>query len=460
MHANLTPREIVSELDKYIIGQNDAKRMVAIAMRNRWRRQQIEPGLRDEIAPKNIIMIGPTGVGKTEIARRLARLAGSPFFKVEATKFTEVGYVGRDVESMVRDLMEIGVNLVRKEELDRVAVKAEKAAEERLLDLLLPDSSRPAGGPDGAIPMPAALEAPIPMPADASPSTREKLRKLWREGKLDDRIVPVEVQVPSPQVEIMSMPGMEDMGMQFKDMFSKVFPQRKKTRAMRVRDAYEVLLQEESERLVDMDKVSETAKERVEQTGIIFIDEIDKICGKQGGGSGPDVSREGVQRDLLPVVEGCVVNTKYGMVKTDHILFIAAGAFHFSKPSDLVPELQGRFPLRVELRALSAEDFYRILTEPQNALTVQYKALLATEGVTLEYTDAALHAVADFACKVNADTENIGARRLYTIMEKILSDLSFAASDQPGQTVVVDPQYVRDNLADVAEDRDLSRYIL
>ncbi|MHC1712260.1 MAG: ATP-dependent protease ATPase subunit HslU [Solidesulfovibrio sp.] len=458
MHASLTPREIVSELDKYIIGQNDAKRMVAIAMRNRWRRQQIEPGLRDEIAPKNIIMIGPTGVGKTEIARRLAKLAGSPFFKVEATKFTEVGYVGRDVESMVRDLMEIGVNLVRKEELDRVAAKAEKAAEERLLDLLLPESQHPA---TGAIEMPAALEAPAQAPADASLSTREKLRKLWREGKLDDRMVPVEVSVASPQVEIMSMPGMEDMGMQFKDMFSKMFPQRKKTRNMRVKDAYDVLLQEESDRLVDMDKVAETAKERVEQTGIIFIDEIDKICGKQGGGgSGPDVSREGVQRDLLPIVEGCVVNTKYGMVKSDHILFIAAGAFHYSKPSDLVPELQGRFPLRVELKALTAEDFYRILTEPKNALTVQYKALLATEGVTLDYTDEALREVANFARRVNEETENIGARRLYTIMEKILSDLSFAASDQSGQAVTVDPEYVTDKLSDVAEDRDLSRYIL
>jgi ATP-dependent HslUV protease ATP-binding subunit HslU len=358
---------------------------------------------------------------------------------------------------MVRDLMEIGVNLVRKEELDRVAAKAEKAAEERLLDLLYPETPRPVSG---AIEMPASLEPPVRPAAEERLSTREKLRKLWREGKLDERMVPVEVSVPSPQVEIMSMPGMEDMGLQFKDMFSKMFPQRKKTRTMRVRDAYEVLLQEESERLVDMDKVAESAKERVEQTGIIFIDEIDKICGKQGGGSGPDVSREGVQRDLLPVVEGCVVNTKYGMVKTDHILFIAAGAFHFSKPSDLVPELQGRFPLRVELLPLTAEDFYRILTEPKNALTVQYKALLGTEGVALTFTDEALRAVADFACRVNAETENIGARRLYTIMEKILSDLSFAASDQSGQAVTVDPAYVREHLADVAEDRDLSRYIL
>ncbi|HML61395.1 MAG TPA: ATP-dependent protease ATPase subunit HslU [Solidesulfovibrio sp.] len=457
MHASLTPREIVSELDKYIIGQKDAKRMVAIAMRNRWRRQQIDPELRDEIAPKNIIMIGPTGVGKTEIARRLAKLSGSPFFKVEATKFTEVGYVGRDVESMVRDLMEIGVNLVRQEELERVRVKAEKAAEERLLDLLLPESQRPAHGP---IPMPAAIEASAEPAGEKGLTTRDKLRKLWREGKLDDRMVPVEVSMPSPQVEIMSMPGMEEMGSQFKDLFSKAFPQRKKTKTMRVREAYDVILQEESDRLVDMDKVSETAKERVEQTGIIFIDEIDKICGRQGGGQGPDVSREGVQRDLLPVVEGCVVNTKYGMVKTDHILFIAAGAFHFSKPSDLVPELQGRFPLRVELRALTAEDFYRILTEPQNALTVQYTALIGTEGVTLTFTDEALREVAEFARKVNEETENIGARRLYTIMEKILSDLSFSASDQGGQSVVVDPAYVRDKLADVAEDRDLSRYIL
>jgi len=456
MQSNLTPREIVSELDKYVIGQKEAKRMVAIAMRNRWRRQQIEPALRDEIAPKNIIMIGPTGVGKTEIARRLAKLSGSPFFKVEATKFTEVGYVGRDVESMIRDLMEIGVNLVRQEELDRVAVKAERAAEERLLDLLLPESQQP---PVGAIEMPASLEPPV-RPAETGLSTREKLRKLWREGKLNDRMVQVQVSVPSPQVEIMSMPGMEDMGLQFKDMFSKMFPQHKKTRTMRVAEAYEVLLQEESDRLVDMDKVSESAKERVEQTGIVFIDELDKICATKGGGQGPDVSREGVQRDLLPVVEGCSVNTKYGMIKTDHILFIAAGAFHFSKPSDLVPELQGRFPLRVELTPLSAEDFYRILTEPQNALTTQYRALIGTEGVTLEFTDDALREVADFACRVNEDTENIGARRLYTIMEKILGDLSFDASDQAGRTVTVDPEYVREKLADVATDRDLSRYIL
>ncbi len=457
MRDNLTPREIVSELDKYIIGQSDAKRMVAIAMRNRWRRNRIEPVLRDEIAPKNILMIGPTGVGKTEIARRLATLSGSPFSKVEATKFTEVGYVGRDVESMIRDLMEIGVNLVRNEEMERVKVRAEKSAEERLLDLLLPPSpSRFAAGE--AIAMPAA-GSDASMGGGDPGSTREKLRMLWRKGELDERRVKMEVTMASPTMEIMAMPGMEEIGSQFKDMFSKAFPQKKKTRDLRVKDAYDILLQEESDRLVDMDKVTEQAKERVEQSGIIFIDELDKICGKQGG-SGVDVSREGVQRDLLPVVEGCVVNTKYGMVKTDHILFIAAGAFHLSKPSDLVPELQGRFPLRVELSALDKKDFYRILTEPKNALTVQYRALLETEGVTVEFTDGALLEVAAFAQRINEETENIGARRLYTIMEKILSDLSFEASDKSGQKVIVDEAYVREQLSDVAEDRDLSRYIL
>jgi len=460
---SMTPREIVAELDKYIIGQDQAKRMVAIAMRNRWRRRRIDPALRDEIAPKNILMIGPTGVGKTEIARRLARLAGSPFFKVEATKFTEVGYVGRDVESMVRDLMEIGVNLVRREEMERVKERAEKNAEERLLDLLLPKPG-PRYSPTGAMEMPEALDAggeQRPGDGDSGPasSTREKLRRLFRDGALDERTVPVEVSAPSPQVEIMAMPGMEEMGVQFKDMLGKMFPSRKKTRNMRVREAYEILLQEESERLVDMDKVTEAAKERVEQTGIIFIDEIDKICGGRQG-SGPDVSREGVQRDLLPVVEGCTVNTKYGMVRSDHILFIAAGAFHFSKPSDLVPELQGRFPLRVELTALTAEDFHRILTEPKNALTVQYTELLKTEGVALSFTPEALLEVADFARKVNEETENIGARRLYTIMERILNDLSFEASELSGTAVTVDRDYVRGKLSDVSEDRDLSRYIL
>jgi len=452
----LTPREIVSELDRYIVGQNPAKRMVAIAMRNRWRRQHIEPGLRDEIAPKNILMIGPTGVGKTEIARRLARLAGCPFHKVEATKFTEVGYVGRDVESMVRDLMEIGVRLVREEEAVKVRVAAEKAAEERLLDLLLPPSAQAPQVPQSFY----DTDSQPPAGEDSS-STREKLRALWRKGALDGKQVEVDVAVAQPGVEMLSMPGMEELGNQFKDIFAKTFPQRKKTRKLNVREAYGILIAEESEKLVDMDKVAEAAKERVEETGILFIDEIDKICGGSAkGGHGPDISREGVQRDLLPVVEGCVVNTKYGMVRTDHILFIAAGAFHISKPSDLVPELQGRFPLRVELSALGKEEFLRILTEPQNALTTQYAALLATEGVTLTFPLEGLQEMAGFAEKVNAETENIGARRLYTIMETIVQDLSFEAPDRGGETVVIDREYVRGKLKDVAEDRDLSRYIL
>jgi ATP-dependent HslUV protease ATP-binding subunit HslU len=380
--STLTPREIVSELDKYIIGQKEAKRMVSIALRNRWRRRQLPPELRDEIAPKNIIMIGSTGVGKTEIARRLARLAGSPFLKIEATKFTEVGYVGRDVESMVRDLMEIGVNMVRKEEMDGNRVKAEKLAEDRLLDLLLPSVKRP--------PAPELTPGEPAPPGPLDGGTREKFRQMWREGKLDDRVVELEVQSSGPQMQIMAMPGMEDMEMNFRDMFSRVFPKRSKRRKVRVKDAYELLIQEEADKLVDMDKVQEIARERVEQSGIIFIDELDKVCsGEDTARKGADVSREGVQRDLLPIVEGSVVNTKYGMVKSDHILFIAAGAFHFSKPSDLIPELQGRFPLRVELSSLNKEDFYRILTEPQNALTIQYRALLETEGIDLTYTDSA-----------------------------------------------------------------------
>ena len=453
---SLTPREIVSELDRHIVGQHQAKRMVAIAMRNRWRRQQLDPALRDDIAPKNILMIGPTGVGKTEIARRLAKLSGSPFHKVEATKFTEVGYVGRDVESMVRDLMELGVRLIREEEAGKVRIKAETAAEERLLDLLLPPVGR-----SGHSYTAEAIDVTPGGAGEEGGSTRDKLKKLWRKGALDDKQVEMEVIVPSPTVDVMAMPGMEELGSQFKDMFSKVFPQKRKARKLKVREAYEILIAEESEKLVDMDKVAEAAKERVEQTGILFIDEIDKICGRGSqGGSGPDVSREGVQRDLLPVVEGCVVNTKYGMVRTDHILFIAAGAFHFSKPSDLVPELQGRFPLRAELSALGREEFLRILTEPQNSLTVQYKALLATEGVTVEFPMDGLEEVAAFAQQVNDDTENIGARRLYTIMEKIVQDLSFDAPDRGGETVVIDREYVREKLKDVAEDRDLTRYIL
>ena len=455
MSSNLTPREIVSELDRYIIGQHDAKRMVAIALRNRWRRQQIEPELRDEIAPKNIIMIGPTGVGKTEVARRLARLAGAPFLKVEATKFTEVGYVGRDVESMIRDLTEIGVNMVRQEEMDRVRVKAEKLAEDRLLDLLLPPPRRDQRPVAPGVETPAQPVEPQP----GSSSTREKFRAMWREGKLDDKQVEVEVHSSGPRLEVMSMPGMEDMEMQFRDMFSKIMPKQKKRRKMKVKDAYEHLVQQESDRLIEMDKVQDMARERVEQSGIIFLDELDKVCSKQDSGRA-DVSREGVQRDLLPVVEGSVVNTKYGMIKTDHILFIAAGAFHFSKPSDFIPELQGRFPHRVELSALNKEEFYRILTEPKNALTIQYTALLETEGVDLSFADDALREIASFAQTINDETENIGARRLYTIMEKLLSDLSFEAPDKGHGPVTVDADYVRDKLSDVREDRDLSRYIL
>lgn len=456
----LTPREIVSELDRYIVGQKAAKRMVAIALRNRWRRQQLTADLRDEIAPKNIIMIGPTGVGKTEIARRLARLAGSPFIKVEATKYTEVGYVGRDVESMVRDLMEIGVNMVRKEESEKVRVKAEKLAEERLLDLLLPKPGAVPQDPPVAAPAEALTSGGAQQPQKASrDSTREKLRRMWREGTLDERLVEVEVKAASPQVEIMALPGLEDMEMQFRDMFSRVFPQRRKLRRVKVKDAYELLIQEESERLIDMDKVMEAARERVEQGGIIFLDEIDKICSNREGIKA-DVSREGVQRDLLPVVEGSSVNTKYGMIRTDHILFIAAGAFHMSKPSDLIPELQGRFPLRVELSALTKEDFLRILTEPENALTKQYRALLSTEGVDLEFAPDSLEEVAGFAQQINEDTENIGARRLYTILERILSDLSFEASEKSGDRVLVDGNYVREKLQDIQQRKDLSRYIL
>ncbi len=445
MESTLTPRQIVEELNKYIIGQEEAKKMVAIALRNRWRRKQLDPELRDEVAPKNIIMIGPTGVGKTEIARRLAKLAGSPFIKVEASKFTEVGYVGRDVESMVRDLMEIGVNMVKQEEMKKIRGKAEKLAEEALLDLLLPKPSSSFGRRE---------------PSSDYINTREKIRQLWREGKLDDRIVEVEVERPMVQVGVMSIPGMEDMELQIQEALSRMFPKRKKTRKMKVKEAYEYLIQRECDRLIDQDKVIEMAKERVEQTGIIFIDEIDKICGRGIDSKEPSVSREGVQRDLLPVVEGCVVNTKYGMIRTDHILFIAAGAFHYSKPSDLIPELQGRFPLRVELSPLTKKEFFRILTEPKNALTLQYKALLKTEGIDLEFTEDGLWEIAKFAQYINEETENIGARRLYTLMEKVLQDISFEAPERKGEKIVIDAKYVLEKLKDVRENRDLSRYIL
>ncbi len=454
MPTTMTPREIVQALDKYIVGQTEAKRMVAIAVRNRWRRQRLDPSLRDEVSPKNIIMMGPTGVGKTEIARRLARLCGSPFIKVEATKYTEVGYVGRDVESMVRDLMEIGISLVREEERERVRVKAESAAEERLLDMLLPSGASQAdyiAYPDG----PAQLSS-------SSGNTREKLRAMWRGGRLDDREVEMEVEQSSgPQVEMVGMPGMEQMGSQIKDAFTRMFPAKKKRRRFKVKEAHEILVQEEAERLIDHDAVSDLARERVEQTGIIFIDEIDKVAiPAQGGRGGVDVSREGVQRDLLPIVEGSVVTTKYGMVRTDHILFIAAGAFHVSKPADLIPELQGRFPLRVELSALGKEEFLRILKEPHNALTLQYSALMGTEGVTINFAEDALEEVAAFAEETNRQTENIGARRLYTIMEKILADLSFDAPERTGDTVDIDSAWVREKLADVRENADLTRFIL
>ena len=435
--STLTPREIVAELDKYVVGQEQAKRMVAVAVRNHWRRQRLSPELRDEVAPKNIIMMGPTGVGKTEIARRLARLSGAPFIKVEATKFTEVGYVGRDVESMVRDLMEVGIKMVRDEENARVKAAAESAAESRLLDLLLPGSF--GGDRD---------------------STREKLRQQFRLGFMDDKEVEMEVvEQPGQTIDMFAIPGMEQMGSQVKDMFSKAFPPKRSRRKMTVRAAFNVLVQEESAKLVDQEALTERARERVEQMGIIFIDEIDKVASSSQNRTS-DISREGVQRDLLPIVEGSVVNTKHGMVRTDHILFIAAGAFHFSKPSDMIPELQGRFPLRVELQALGKDEFLRILTEPDNALTKQYEALLGTEQIKLSFSPDGLEEIASFAEQINAETENIGARRLYTIMEKILADISFDAPDMPGAQLMINRDYVREHLADVVEDQDLSRYIL
>ena len=458
MQQPLTPAEIVRELDKFIIGQHEAKRMVAIALRNRWRRQQVPEHLRDEIAPKNIIMIGPTGVGKTEIARRLARLAQSPFLKIEASKFTEVGYVGRDVESMVRDLMELAVSMVRSEELETVKLKAEELAEEKLLDILLPPK-RQQESKEQLLEAPGKIKA-AQEEAEQADSTREKLRKLLKQGSLDDRYV--ELDVPDrnfPMIEIFAGTGMEDMDFNLRDMLGSMLPQRTKRRKVKIPEAREILVQQESQRLIDMDKVIKLAIERVEHSGIIFLDEIDKIAGRESG-RGPDVSREGVQRDLLPIVEGSTVTTKYGMVKTDHILFIASGAFHISKPSDLIPELQGRFPIRVELTSLSKEDFIRILKEPENALIVQYESLLATEEVTLVFADEAIEEIAELAYEVNSRMENIGARRLHTIMEKLLSEVSFNAPDLKGQTIPITRDYVRETLQNIIKDEDLSRYIL
>src|SRR5882724_5899264 len=452
----LTPREIVAELDKHVVGQKDAKRAVAIALRNRMRRQKLTPDLAEEVIPKNIIMIGPTGVGKTEIARRLAKLANSPFLKVEASKFTEVGYVGRDVESMIRDLVEIAIENVREEKLEDVSDKAELNAEERLLDILLPPTApRPTDTSAGGVVLDGTTAV-----TESQSRTREKLRQQLREGKLDDRMVEIDVRERNfPSFEIISNQGVEEMDVNIKDMLPNIFGQRTKKRKLKVNEAFEYLIQEEEQRLIDMDQVTRIAIDRVEDSGIDFLDEIDKIAGRESG-HGPDVSREGVQRDILPIVEGTTVNTRYGMVRTDHILFVAAGAFHVSKPSDLIPELQGRFPIRVELKSLTIEDFILILTEPKSSLVKQYTALLETEGLKLTFTREALDEVARFAFQVNEATENIGARRLHTIMERLLDEISFDAPERKGEHIVIDAAYVDKMLAAIVKNQDLSRYIL
>ncbi len=461
---SLTPRQTVAELDRYIIGQAAAKRSVAIALRNRWRRQQVEPPLREEIAPKNIIMIGPTGVGKTEIARRLAHLAQSPFLKVEASKFTEVGYVGRDVESMIRDLTQLAINMVTKEEQQGVQEKAALMAEERLLDLLLPRSPSQTVTPAPSSAIALGYEGTESRGDESrAQTTRERFREMLRQGDLDERVVELSVTAAggTPVVEVFSASGMEEMQNSMQEAFSKLFPKKKQAKKMKVPEALEFLKREEAERLVDSESVTEKAIRRTEQSGIIFLDEIDKIASRGGSSSGsPDVSREGVQRDLLPIVEGTTVTTKYGPVKTDHILFIASGAFHMAKPSDLAPELQGRFPIRVNLQALGEEEFFRILTEPQNALIKQYQALLATEDINLVFEEAAIREMAKIAVQVNQKTEDIGARRLHTVVERVLDEVSFDASDREDLSFTVTAEYVRRQLVDISENQDLSRYIL